>query len=114
MITIDSKVKHEKLGIGIVDAVKPDFAIVTFENGDTLKCPFDELTEMEDINSAIQKAPHSTLFHQIKLVNSGEIVLFPRTKEGLLKVIMVDAVREELCFQGKAGALPIYSPHLSN
>ena len=57
MITIDSKVKHEKLGIGIVDAVKPDFAIVTFENGDTLKCPFDELTEMEDINSAIQKAP---------------------------------------------------------
>ena len=32
MITIDSKVKHEKLGIGSVDAIKPDFAIVTFEN----------------------------------------------------------------------------------
>lgn len=59
MITIDSKVKHEKLGIGTVDAVKPDYAIVSFENGDTLKCPFDELTEMEDINSAIQKAPET-------------------------------------------------------
>lgn len=59
MITIDSKVKHAKLGIGTVDAVKPDFAIVTFESGDTLKCPFDELSEMEDINSAIQKAPET-------------------------------------------------------
>ncbi len=59
MITIDSKVKHAKLGTGTVDAVKPDFAIVTFESGDTLKCPFDELTEMEDINSAIQKAPET-------------------------------------------------------
>lgn len=59
MITIDSKVKHAKLGTGTVDAIKPDFAIVTFESGDTLKCPFDELTEMEDINSAIQKAPET-------------------------------------------------------
>ena len=56
MIEIDSKVKHAKLGVGTVDATKADFAIVTFENGETLKCPYSELTELEDINTAITKA----------------------------------------------------------
>lgn len=56
MIQENDKVKHETLGIGIVDSVKQDFAIVTFENQETRKCPFDELVVLQDIYSELKNA----------------------------------------------------------
>ena len=56
MIKENDKVKHATLGIGTVDSVKQGYAIVTFENEETKKCPFDELEVLQDIYSELRNA----------------------------------------------------------
>ena len=59
MIKENDKVKHSTLGIGTVDSVKENYAIVTFENEETKKCPFNELEVLQDIYSELRNANKS-------------------------------------------------------
>lgn len=56
MIQENDKVRHASLGIGTVDIVKQNYAIVTFDNEETKKCPLDELEVLQDIYSELKHA----------------------------------------------------------
>ena len=73
MIKENDKVKHATLGIGTVDSVKQGYAIVTFENEETKKCPFDELEVLQDIYSELRNANKSNPEEVIAKVQSALI-----------------------------------------
>lgn len=73
MIEENDKVKHATLGIGTVDSVKQGYAIVTFENEETKKCPFDELEVLQDIFTELKNANNSNPDEVIVKVQSALI-----------------------------------------
>lgn len=73
MIKENDKVKHATLGIGTVDSIKENYAIVTFENEEIKKCPFHELEVIQDIFSELKNADKSDANEVLAKVQSSII-----------------------------------------
>lgn len=95
MIQENDKVKHATLGIGIVDSVKQDYAIVTFENEETRKCPFDELEVLQDIYSELKNANKSNPDEVIAKVQSS-IIQTINNKWGVFSRSNIDLLPHQL------------------
>lgn len=95
MIKENDKVKHAKLGIGIVDSVKQGFAIVTFENEETKKCPFNELEVLQDIYSELKNANKSNPDEVIAKIQSS-IIQAINNKWGVFSRSNIDLLPHQL------------------
>ena len=95
MIRENDKVKHTTLGIGTVDSVKQGFAIVTFENEETKKCPFDELEVLQDIYSELRNANKSNPDEVIAKVQSS-IIQTINNKWGVFSRSNIDLLPHQL------------------
>ncbi|MBR1638850.1 MAG: DEAD/DEAH box helicase [Treponema sp.] len=95
MIQENDKVKHATLGIGIVDSVKQDYAIVTFENEETRKCPFNELEVLQDIYSELKNANKSNPDEVIAKVQSS-IIQTINNKWGVFSRSNIDLLPHQL------------------
>ena len=95
MIQENDKVKHATLGIGIVDSVKQDYAIVTFENEETRKCPFNELEVLKDIYSELKDANKSNPDEVIAKAQSA-IIQTINNKWGVFSRSNIDLLPHQL------------------
>ncbi len=95
MIQENDKVKHATLGIGIVDSVKQDCAIVTFENEETRKCPFNELEVLQDIYSELKNANKSNPDEVIAKTQSA-IIQTINNKWGVFSRSNIDLLPHQL------------------
>jgi len=95
MIQENDKVKHATLGIGTVDSVKQGFAIVTFENEETKKCPFDELEVLQDIYSELRNANKSNPEEVIAKTQSA-IIQTINNKWGVFSRSNIDLLPHQL------------------
>lgn len=95
MIQENDKVKHATLGIGTVDSVKQGFAIVTFENEETRKCPFDELEVLQDIYSELKNANKSNPDEVIAKTQSA-IIQTINNKWGVFSRSNIDLLPHQL------------------
>ena len=95
MIKENDKVKHAILGIGTVDSVKQDYAIVTFENEETKKCPFNELEVLQDIYSELRNADKSNPDEVIAKLQSS-IIQAINNKWGVFSRSNIDLLPHQL------------------
>ncbi len=95
MIKENDKVKHAQLGIGTVDSIKQDFAIVTFENEEIKKCPFSELEVLQDIYSELKNANKSNPEEVITKVQAA-IIQTINNKWGVFSRSNIDLLPHQL------------------